>query len=306
VNQRIAIFANPNAGKGKAKTLAARLHARFLAQGWQANVVFDRADQVDGELVRSISAAVSIGGDGTLRGVVERITDGGANPGPGVLVVPMGTANLMGKHLGVELRDHDIEDRAVEAIEGRRMVHLDAGRIKGSGFGVQGSGRMFLLMVGVGIDGEIVHALDKVRSGPIGFTSYLKPAFSTLAGYAYPSIAVEVDGRRVFAMSPAVAFVGNIAEYGTGFAILPRARSDDEVLDVCVLPATSPGQLIKHFLAAAAGEHLMGEGVVYTKGRRVRVTSDKSIAVQADGDPAGHTPTDIELLKTRVAFIVPP
>jgi diacylglycerol kinase family enzyme len=39
------------------------------------------------------------------------------------------------------------------------------------------------------------------------------------------------------------------------------------------------------------------------KGKRVGVTSPAAVAVQADGDPAGHTPLDIELLKTRVAFL---
>ena len=153
------------------------------------------------------------------------------------------------------------------------------------------------------MDGEIVHALDKVRKGPIGFASYLRPAFETLAGYRFHSIGVEVDGQRVFKSAPAVAFVGNVREYGTGFPILPLARSDDELLDVCVLPARTAGDLVNHFLLAAAGEHLQGEGVVYQKGKRVRVTSSEPVAVQADGDPAGHTPIDVELMRTRVAFL---
>jgi diacylglycerol kinase family enzyme len=107
-------------------------------------------------------------------------------------------------------------------------------------------------------------------------------------------------------MKQAVAFVGNVPEYGTGFHILPHARSDDEVLDICAMPARSAKELVDHFLRAAAGEHLMGEGVVYAKGRRIRVTSDRPVAVQADGDPAGFTPIEIDLLATRVAFIVPP
>jgi diacylglycerol kinase family enzyme len=209
----------------------------------------------------------------------------------------MGTANLMGRHLGIALSLWKYEDRAIAAIRTGRRVHLDAGRA---------NDKVFLLMVGVGIDGEIVHAVDRARKGPIGFTSYLKPAFASLAAYSYPSLEIEVDGRRVFAMKPAVAFIGNVPEYGTGFAVLPHARSDDQVLDVCALPARSPTELIHHFLRAAVGEHLMAEGVVYAKGRHIRITSNHPIAVQADGDPAGFTPTQITLLPTRVAFIVPP
>jgi diacylglycerol kinase family enzyme len=225
-----------------------------------------------------------------------------------VLVVPMGTANLMGKHLGISLKDVGLEDRAVAAIAGRRIVRLDVGRIRSekreAGNAKQALNRLFLLMVGVGIDGEVVHAMDRVRKGPIAISSYLKPGLGAFAEYHYHQLEVEVDGRKVFERGPAVAFVGNVKEYGTGFEILPRAKSDDELLDVCVLPAKRPGELIKHLMAAAAGEHIHGEGVVYVKGKRVKITSPQPVAVQADGDPAGWTPVEMELLTTRVAFLM--
>jgi len=306
-SQRILIFANPVAGKGKGKLLAERLGERFTREGWDAVIVRERPGDASDQMLAGMTAAVSIGGDGTLRSVVERITDGGRTEGPGVLVVPMGTANLMGRHLGVGLSMRGVEERAVAAIRGRRMVRLDVGKVT-SQRGERGSeteDRLFLLMVGIGLDGAIVHALDRVRKGPIGFASYLRPAFETLAGYGFHEIEVEVDGQVVWRMGPAVAFAGNVKEYGTGFPILPLARSDDELLDVCVLPARSATDLIEHAVAMVAGEHHLREGVVYVKGKRVAVRSKEAVAVQADGDPAGWTPVEMELMKTRVGFIVP-
>jgi diacylglycerol kinase (ATP) len=299
--QRVVIFANPIAGRGKGRVLAEKLRDRFEREGWEAVTAFERPDEVNSTILAGMTAAVSIGGDGTLRSVVERVTDGGKTEGPGVLVVPMGTANLMGRHLGVGLGVKGLEERAVAAIAGRRVVKLDVWKIRSAQ-----SEQMFLLMVGIGLDGEIVHALDRVRKGPIGFASYVIPAFGTLAGYRFHAIEVEVDGRVVWPMGPAVAFAGNVKEYGTGFPILPLARSDDELLDVCVLPAKSATDLIEHAVAMVAGEHHMREGVVYVKGKGVRVRSKEPVAVQADGDPAGWTPVEMELMKRRVGFIVPP
>jgi diacylglycerol kinase (ATP) len=119
---------------------------------------------------------------------------------------------------------------------------------------------------------------------------------------------VTVDGRVVFPSAPAIAFVGNVAEYGTGFPILPKARPDDGLFDVCVLPCRNRGDMLKFFLQATTGEHLMEEGVVYVKGRSVRIesaASEKPVPVQVDGDPAGHTPVEIDLLPVRLPFIVP-
>ena len=89
--------------------------------------------------------------------------------------------------------------------------------------------------------------------------------------------------------------------------VKPDARADDGVLDVCVLPCRSRGDVIRRFLKAAAGEHLRAEGVVYLKGRHVRIHSPSGAAVpiQVDGDPAGHTPAEIDLLPIRLPFIVP-
>src|SRR2546423_1704831 len=92
-------------------------------------------------------------------------------------------------------------------------------------------------------------------------------------GCRFPVLEVIVDGKKVFKKAPALALVGNIREYGTGFAILPDARPDDQLLDVCVMPCASPMDLIKLVLSAAAGEHVRQEGVVYLKGRQVGVGS---------------------------------
>jgi len=309
VAEKVVIFANPIAGRGKGRVLAEALKARFEAEGWAAYTAYERPGSVSADTLAGVTAAVSIGGDGTLRSVVARVTDGGKHEGPGVVVVPMGTANLMGKHLGVGLSERGLEDRAVGAIRGRKVVRLDVGRVMSNVKGQMsnvGEEHLFLLMVGVGIDGEIVHALDRIRTGPINYLSYIRPAVEAFAGYRFHELEVEVDGRRVWRMGPALVFVGNVPEYGTGFPILPEARSDDGLLDVCVLPTQSATDLVEHAVAAVAGEHYLREGAVYVKGRRVHVTSREPVAVQADGDPAGWTPIEIGLLETRVAFLVPP
>jgi hypothetical protein len=52
-------------------------------------------------------------------------------------------------------------------------------------------------------------------------------------------------------------------------------------------------------LSAAAGEHVQQEGVVYVKGRKVRIESMTPVPVQVDGEPAGMTPVEIDLLPCR-------
>ena len=77
-------------------------------------------------------------------------------------------------------------------------------------------------------------------------------------------------------------------EYGTGFPILTHAKSDDGLLDVCVLPCKSHADVVRLAMLAATGDHLHEEGVIYVQGRSVRIESPQPVPVQIDGDAAGH------------------
>ena len=306
--EQILIFANPIAGRGRAKRIAATLEEELKRRGYAVKVFLNKVDstrQVDGR----VKAAIVIGGDGTLRGVAQWAIDSAfpnqeamcasgelANLPYPLLIVPMGTANLMGKHLGVNWTDENIGEEVAQALAAANVRQLDVARTNGG---------IFLLMAGVGFDAWVVHELDRVRSGPIDLMNYIMPAVKAIAEYQFPRLEVTVDGKKVFKKAPALALVGNIREYGTGFAILPQARPDDQLLDVCVMPCASPKDLIKLALSAAAGEHVQQEGVVYVKGRNVRIESATPVPVQVDGEPAGQTPVDIDLLPCRIPFIVP-
>lgn len=308
--RRVLIFANPIAGRGRGRGIARRLEKSLAAEGYVAEAVLERPEAFDlDRLARPADAAIVIGGDGTLRGVAHRLfLDPTAQTSPSagsarlveppLLIVPLGTANLMGRHLGIAWNDQTLEQQVLEALRRHRVVRLDTGRV---------NGRLFLLMAGVGFDAHVVHELARLRRGPIRMTSYVMPAISALSGYRFPPLRVVVDSREVFGPEQGIAFVGNLPEYGTGFPVLPHARADDGVLDVCALPCRSRTDVLRLFLQAAAGEHLQADGAVYVKGRHVRITAPggEDVPVQVDGDPAGHLPAEIDLLPIRLPFMVP-
>jgi YegS/Rv2252/BmrU family lipid kinase len=297
----VLVFANPIAGRGRARVAAGRIVRALHRAGLRVHVFVERPPEIAAERLACVAGAravVAIGGDGTLRAVVDRLL---ACQGPGarvppILVVPFGTANLMGRHLGLKWDDEAIDRQVLDAIERGEIVQLDAARA---------NGRLFLLMAGVGIDAQVVHVLDQMRDGPIDITSYVIPAALAFQAYQYPKLTVHVDGRRAFGPRPGVAFVGNVAEYGTGFPILPHARTDDGLLDVCAMPCESRKDVLRLLLHAAAGEHLRLEDVVYIKGKRIRIDSAEPVPVQIDGEAADFTPISIDLLPHRLPFIVP-
>ncbi|HEX4054761.1 MAG TPA: diacylglycerol kinase family protein [Tepidisphaeraceae bacterium] len=290
----VAIVANPVAGQGKGRAIAQQVRQSLEAEGMEAIVIFDLPTVKRGQLA-TVDAIVVIGGDGTLRAVASRCLEVRKDIPP-LLPVPIGTANLMGRHLGIHWQTSDLDQQVVRSIQAGRIVTLDAARA---------NGQLFLLMAGVGLDALIVHELDRMREGPINYASYVLPAALAIATYRYTPLELAVDGKMIFPSAPAMAFVANVSEYGTGFPIVPDARPDDGLLDVCVISVDSPMDALQKFLHAAAGEHVLAEGVVYARGKEVEVRSPQPVPVQIDGDPAGHTPLRIDVLPMRVPFIVP-
>ncbi len=294
---RVLVFANPIAGMGSGKAMALALEKRLKREGYNAEAIFERPEGLsDEEIARETSAVIAIGGDGTIRGVAARVHAASPRKAIPMLIVPMGTANLLGRHLGIRWNPDTVAADVTRTLAHHRVMKLDAARA---------NDQLFLLMAGIGLDAQVVHELDRIRRGPIDYLSYVLPAATALAMYRFPAITVTVDGKTVAKDLPAVAFVGNVKEYGTGFPILPHARPDDGLLDVCVLPCANPKDLVFHLMRAATGEHLAAEGSVYVKGKHVRVESEVAVPVQLDGDAAGHTPVEMDLMPVRLAFMVP-
>jgi diacylglycerol kinase (ATP) len=271
------------------------LERQFKGEGVRVHTYLEKpVDLSDEQLRGPARAAIVIGGDGTLRGVAERLLQAGSVPP--LLPVPLGTANLMGRHLGIRWKLDTVASQVSQAVNKATIRYLDAGRA---------NGRLFLLMAGVGFDAHVVYHLDRLRRGPIQVWDYVVPAALSLLTPPVWPLRVTVDGREIFAEQSGMAFVGNLSEYATGFPVLPYARADDGLLDVCVLPCKSHVDLVRLFLLAAAGEHVQSEGVVYQRGKHVDIESPGQVLVQVDGDPAGFTPVHVDLLPAKLPFIVP-
>lgn len=293
----LILFANPIAGRGKAVRIADALRAE-LKKRYQIHHFSLPAVLVDPSKMRVAGrpdAVICVGGDGTLQGVSEVALREWPRQTPPVLLVPLGTANLIAQHLELPWRAPTDAPMIAAALAAPRFASIDVCRC---------NGRLFLAVAGVGFDAHVVHLLHRHRSGPITRGSYVLPTAFTLRDYRFPRVRVEVDGQEVFADGPALVYVGNVREYGTGVPMLPRARGDDGLLDICVLPCANTRQALQWMMAAAADEHIGSEGAIYVRGKRVWIEGPRPVPIQLDGEAAGHTPADVRLLDQQLRFIV--
>lgn len=297
--EEVWIFANPIAGRGRCRLIAENLQSALRSGGYDSRLFLERADRLgDDQLTGRPRAAIVIGGDGTIRGVAQRLylSPRGAVPAPPLLPIPLGTANLLSRHLGIRRGDALRPEWVVKTLGQYRIWLLDA---------AMANGQLCLMMAHVGFDAQVVHELARIRRGPIRYASYVLPALRSMVSYHFPSLSVRVDGRAILTDRPALAFIANIPEYGAGFSLVPSAAGNDGVLDVCVVGCRDHYELLDLMLRAAGGSHIRSSKTILARGRVIEVTARPAAPVQVDGEAAGTSPLVVRIAPQRIAFVVP-
>lgn len=289
----MVILLNPVAGRGQGRDLIAGFRQRVLDAGGSCTVVLcaDR-DHLRESALRHMNDGPTLaigGGDGTIHATLASLPPGSATP---LLLVPLGTENLLATHLGI-LPDIESIWRTFAA---GRTAPFDLAMV---------NGRPVAAVMSVGFDAEVVRRVAAERRGHITYLDYFWPIWRTFWQYRFPAIRVTADGE-LLCDEPALAFVGNISRYAVGMQILRRARWDDGLLDLCIMRCGHHGSLLERAALTLLNRHIERSWVTYRQVRSVRIESDEPLAVQCDGESAGMLPVEIEVAPAAVQFLVPP
>lgn len=297
----IVIFANPISGMGRGVNIADAVAAAAQSAGHCVKQFLALPTTAPDDLLPTSEdgIVIAIGGDGTLRSVTDRLlaASSAGRAIPSVITIPLGTANLVATHLRSMWNEGRIGEDILRAIDANQRKRMDISTL---------NGQAMLAVAGVGFDAQVVHDLCAHRRGPITYADYLLPTLRSIATYQFPAISISIDSRAVIDDIPAIAFVGNIPEYGAGFSVTPMARADDGLLDVCVLPCRGWQDLFELGVLCGSQLQINHERAIYRRGKQVRISSAGRVPVQIDGEESGFTPAAIDLLPRQLTFIVPP
>ncbi|MFD0392713.1 diacylglycerol/lipid kinase family protein [Streptomyces nogalater] len=212
---------------------------------------------------------VSVGGDGTLREVMDGIR---RRHRPPLIVMPGGTGNSNYRSLWDDI---PWETALHSALTGGAAAvrKLDLARISSPE-------RLIVLGASTGL---FAAATAESRSIPIpGRDRYQEAISRTLKNYKPYMGRVLVDGRVVHSGATTLVNVGGGRHRAGVYNILPRSLPDDALLDVCVLDASLPTRTALDLMRT--GEHLGHPGVTYAQGAEITLE-------RIDGSPCSSRPT---------------
>lgn len=216
------------------------------------------------------TAIIAAGGDGTLNEVVNGVAPSDTPIG----LIPLGTANVFARELGLPLRPR----AAWDCIRDGTIRRVDLGFIERAG-----QRRYFVQLAGIGFDAAAVRAArweQKKRLGPLAYV---------LAG---------LQVLRQPHCPPAI-LIGNGRYYGGPFRVFPHAQLTDGKLDICIFER--PGlHLLGHILT---GRHLLRPDVRYFQTDSFE--HDGELWVEVDGELAGTTPVRLGVLPQALRVLAP-
>ena len=274
--KRALFILNPEAGRGRARRLFARLPGTARELGWNIEV---RETSYGGhEVELAVDAkregwpvVVAVGGDGTVHGVVNGLLTG--EPTETVMAhVPIGTGNDFAKMVGLNKARHP--EKNLEAVLQGTVSRLDVGLAMDEYF-VNG--------LGIGFGAEVARNILEYKRLR-GFALYLASVYRTFFSFRAPTLEVRAaEHSESGAILMTEVAIGKTA--GGGFKLTPDADARDGLLDVCLIRDIGILTFLRYIPRVLAGTHTKLAPVTIFQTREVEITSlSGSTIVHLDGE----------------------
>lgn len=249
---------------------------------------------------RGCDPIVAAGGDGTVSAVADVLVGTEVH----LVVLPLGTANVLARELGIPV---DLEGacslaaRCVEPMSsagsGHGVFRLDAMKV---------GGRHYFTQVGVGIDSLMIRDTPDTHKKRFGRLAYMWTAMTSLIGFQPRRFIITADDEPKKAKASQVVVVNTGMMGQPPLRWGPDIRADDGRLDICIVRARTLLDYASIFWHVVRARHKQSPNVRYrVASGSVAIATRQPLPVQADGEILGDTPVRIELIPNALKVIVP-
>jgi len=283
-----------------------RCREAAAATGWEPSFLETTLDDPGPGQARSAVAAgarmvVAAGGDGTVRACAHAL----AGTQVPLAIVPLGTANLAARALGVPPGTGGALATAFGGHE--RRIDLAAARLAGAAGRADAARTLtFAAMAGIGLDAEVVAATPRLLKRRAGWLAYAAAGAAHLPGRG-EWFTVRLDDGEPLARRARCVVVGNAGLLPGGFALLPRARLDDGVLDVGILAPVGPAGWVRVARHVVTGGGRDGPQLETHRARRIEILAETPLPREVDGEViAPGCSLTVTLLRRSLTVRVPP
>ncbi len=209
---------------------------------------------------------VAVGGDGTVNMVATALKNTEIPLG----IIPCGSGNGLARSLGYSMNPI----KSFEQVLNRKIQMMDAGTV---------NGKLFYCTAGIGFDAAVAH--DFAHSKKRGLINYIRLVVTKLYRYNFFSSSIlEIDNSEseYFMMT-----IGNAPQFGNDFYIVPKAKLNDGLLDLCAIKKFHAAKIPSLLLKIIRKKVYENSSCIYHKLSEFTIKCKEEQPLHTDGEPAG-------------------
>nr|WP_204314239.1 diacylglycerol kinase family protein [Bifidobacterium avesanii] len=247
-------------------------------------------------VARGATGVVAVGGDGTVRTVASAMAKFDGIP---MGIVPIGTANLFARNMGIPIDD---VDAALTVATSHGSRHVDMGRLCVLDSDEPEHDHGFLIVGGIGFDALMIDDTNPKLKKNISWLAYFAPAIKHLFSPKNHGDLTITDQRGDVQTFTGLAFrtfmAGNCGQI-PALSLMPEAVSDDGFLDFELIDTTGGiigwanlfGDVVHQTITGKAKQSPLSTNsrIDQIKGSHAEIRLDRPILAQVDGDVLGKT-----------------
>jgi len=234
-----------------------------------------------------VELIVVLGGDGTIHRFLPQLIRANLP----VLIVPTGSGNDFARAIGIRSVQRSAQE-AQSFVTGKgRSTEIDVGLIRDS----EGRETPFCCVAGVGVDAVACEFANRMPRWIRSRGGYLLSAARAVVAAPRLRLRILADQCEMQQDSCLFSFA-NTPTFGGGLPIAPDAQLNDGKLDCVLVDALRAFKLIRRAPSLLTGTHLRLKEVSNFRAEKIRLESDPSTSVYADGELVCQTPVEVSIL----------
>ncbi|GJM10501.1 MAG: lipid kinase [Lysobacteraceae bacterium] len=286
----LLVVVNPHAGCGRGLKTWDKLLQR-KSELRQARLINQAdASEADSQLraalaERRFSRVLVLGGDGTIQMVLNRLLQLPEALRPILAFARGGTGSDFSRLL-------DLPTNPVDAAEA--VINAPAGAVDVMALRSEDRLHYGLNVASVGISSLVA---PRVNADPRhGKLSYIWHTLRSLTRFNPPTIALQVDDRKLEDEARFLIAIANGRSFGNGLKIAPHARADDGLLEVVIVDPMSAFELPLRMIQLLLGKHLSARPVSLAQGQKITLSATTRQTLEVDGETFDFTQLQVEVL----------
>lgn len=282
MQRKFLYIINPIAGSGAAAALQSKFEPLTQRAGitveWAHSSPTGNYTTIEKKIAENgFTDIIIAGGDGTVNQVISALRHLNVQFG----IIPIGSGNGLARAAKIPMNP----EAALQLIIKESGKSTDAFLI---------NSQFACMLSGLGFDATVAHAFAQQPTR--GLLTYIQEGFKHFWKAPSYSFKLRINEQEFF-IDAFMISIANANQYGNNFTIAPRAKLNDGLLDVVIVPAQSRLSLLWQLGQQLLGFHslhqweesIQSKKIIYGQLSKLEIQNINYALLHIDGDPATST-----------------